>query len=158
MNQPKKQLPAAFFIPPMLLGVSVLIFFLPWVTQQKVPATEQAVEQNMVFFKEMVDKYISLNHKIPQSIKELYDDAKKNNYNKTFFNPILKHSGDMTNLQIVKQYTPEEIININPSFSSPLYAGKTGYFPQATHYTIYGHSYEGKLLMRNSKLFQLGNY
>jgi hypothetical protein len=145
-------------LPLLITGVSLLVFFMPLIMGQKQPAIQASVKQNMVFFKETVDKYISSHHHPPQTIKILHEDAKKNNYNKTFFNPISKHTGDMDNLQIITQYTDNKLSEINQNFQSRLYAGKVGYWSDGVHYTIYGHASEGRLIQEKQSLLQMGNY
>jgi hypothetical protein len=145
-------------LPLLIISISLVIFFIPMALGQKSHAIDASVKQNMDFFKETVDKYISRHHHPPKSIKDLYEDAKKNNYNKTFFNPLSKHTGDMNNLQIIVQYNAATQPQLNANFVSKLYAGKVGYWSHGIHYTLYGHGQEGKLLQENHKLLQMGNY
>lgn len=152
------QLSPAWLLIPALTGISLIVFFLPFVGGQKQPALVNSVKQNMTFFKETVDKFISIHHRPPVNIQELQADAKKNNYNKTFFNPVSKHSGDMNNLQIITQYHQSQIVQLNLEFQSPLFAGKVGFFTRGSQYVIYGHEYAGKLIQENGHLFQLGNF
>lgn len=158
MNKPLEAISTAWLLVPALISISILIFFLPFLTGQKKPALHAAIKQNMVFMKETVDKFISIHQRPPHTIQELYEDAKKNNYNKTFFNPVSKHSGDMNNLQIIVQYDIETMQKLNKSFKSPLYAGKVGYFTNGVKYALYGHTKEGNILQEQQELFLLGNY
>lgn len=158
MSRYISKLSPAASLPFLVIGISLVIFFFPMALGQKSPAIEASVKQNMIFFKETVDKYISRHHHPPKSINELYEDARKNNYNKTFFNPLSKHTGDMNNLQIIVQYNSMTRPQLTESFSSPLYAGKVGYWPHGMHYTLYGHGKAGKLILENQKILQIGNH
>lgn len=149
--------PTAWVLTPILFVLSVFIFFIPFITGQKTPAIRAAIKQNMIFMKETVDKFISFHQRPPQTIQELYEDAKNKNYNKTFFNPILKVSGDMNNLQIIVQYDSKTIKNLNKSFKSDLYIGKVGYFTDGKKYVLYGHEKDGALLQEQQELVILSN-
>jgi hypothetical protein len=148
----------AWLMLPALATISLLIFILPFLAGQKQPAVVHSVKQNMIFFQETVDKFISIHHRAPLNIQELHADAKKNNYNKTFFNPISKHSGDMNHLQIITQYNKRQLTELGPEFKSVSFAGKVGFFTDGLKYVIYGHEYAGKLIQEKETLYQIGNF
>lgn len=146
----------------MLYGVTGIfclgLFFFPLLTQQKEPAVQQAVIQNMVFFQEMITNYIKHNQNPPTDIPQLIKNARLRNYNKTLFNPINKYTGDADNSFVLFQYKAEQINALNRGQFFPDHAGKVGYYTSANHYVIYGVNRDGSLLTQDGKVYSLGNY
>lgn len=144
----------------LLVAVSLFIFFTPWVLGQKQPAIEASVKQNMEFLNEMVEKYIKRKGSPPGDMIKLVEDArnKQEHYNKTFFNPLFKSSGDAFDQQVITVYSPTIAMSIGADFSGAQYAGKTGYFTEGNRYVIYGHIQNGALLTENGKPLIFGNY
>ncbi len=144
----------------LLVAVSLFIFFTPWALGQKQPAIEASVKQNMEFLNEMVEKYIKRKGQPPGDMNQLVQDArnKEEHYNKTFFNPLLKSSGDAFDQQVIAAYSPTIAMSIESQFSGAQYAGKTGYYTEGSHYVIYGHIQNGALLTENGQPLIFGNY
>lgn len=142
----------------LLIGISLFIFFAPWISGQKQPAIEAAVKQNMDFFKGIVDKYYDNNQKYPQDLDALTREARSKHYNKTLFNPLKKNSGDLNNAQIVAQYTSLELAQLDADFQDPALGGKVGYYTDGQEYIIYGHIQEGRFLTQDGKVLAYGNY
>src|SRR5688572_2795784 len=88
----------------VLLGISVFIFFTPFVLGSKQPAIKASVRQNMDFLYEMAKKYQEKHKRPAATMDELVRDARDNRYNKTLFNPILKNSGDAFDRQLIEVY------------------------------------------------------
>lgn len=143
----------------LILGVCLFIFFVPFVLGRTQPNIEAAVQQNMAFVDEMVNKYMEKHAGVPpQSMPELFQNARNENYNKTVFNPILKNGGDINNEAIVVQYPKEVFPRINKDYTNPEYSGKTGYYTDGKVYAIYGHIQKGALLKQNGKVLIYGNF
>lgn len=142
----------------MLCSLGVLIFFTPWVFQQNPRAHHEAVKQNMRFLQEIVLKYHEENGTYPVDLNDLVKEARAKRYNKTLFNPLLKHAGDLNNNQIVSLYPENLLSSLGPEFESSLYIGKTGYFSNGAKYLIYGHLQSGKLLQENGQALMMGNF
>lgn len=141
----------------LIVGISVFIFLSPLLTGSKQPSIEASVKQNMDFLNEMVKKYIEKHKKPPLNLDVLVTDARNNRYNKTFFNPILKNTGDGIDRQIIENYSPAIYQSLNENFQGIQYSGKVGYFQNGVQYAIYGHITEGKLLKQNNKILVLSN-
>lgn len=142
----------------LLVGISLFIFFTPWVLGQKQPAIEDSVKQNMDFFKGIVEKYYEKNKKYPENLSELRNDARQNRYNKTLFNPILKNGGDLDNTQIVAKYSEMDLSQLDSNFKDPQFQGKVGYYSNGQRYLIYGHVQEGQLLTQKGQVLVYGNF
>lgn len=145
----------------LLLGAiviitSLLIFFQPLILGKKEPAIAAAVQQNMVFLKEMVEKYIQQNAAPPANLTVLLRAAREKNFNKTFFNPINKHTGDLDSRFIAVQYSPEEFKRLDANFSLALYAGMLGYYSDGKKYVIYGHGRDGSLIRQQGQISRFG--
>ena len=138
--------------------VSVMTFFLPMAFQQKEPAIADSVEQNMVFLNRMVERYIKDNKRPPDSLKKLINTAKKERYNKTFFNPVRLNGGNIDSQRMAIEYSALEVSRLGPSSLSELNAGKTGYYTDGSHYTIYGHLRHGELITRKGQILSFGNF
>ena len=144
----------------LLVAVSLFIFFMPWLLGHKQPAIDASVKQNMEFLNEMVEKYVKRKGKPPGDMNQLVLDArnKEEHYNKTFFNPLFKSSGDAFDQQVITVYSPSVAMSIDANFSGAQYAGKTGYFTEGSKYVIYGHTQNGALLTENGQILSFGNY
>ena len=153
MTSTRTRLEIAFLI----LGISLFIFFAPYVLGSKEPAIEASVKQNMDFLNEMAKKYTIKNKRPPATMDELINEARKDNYNKTLFNPIFKNSGDAIDRQIVEVYPENLYRSLGPEFQGRQYAGKTGYYADRTHYAIYGHLSNGELMKQDGKILVLSN-
>ena len=143
----------------LILGVCLFIFFVPFVMGRTQPNIEAAVQQNMAFVDERVNKYMEKHAGTPpQSMSELLQNARSENYNKTVFNPILKNGGDVNNEGIVVQYPSYVFPAINKDYTNPEYSGKTGYYTDGKAYAIYGHIQKGALLKQEGKVLVYGNF
>lgn len=147
----------------LLYGVTALfclgIFFFPLLMQQKEPAVKQAIIQNMVFFQEMITNYIKHNQTPPKDIAALLKNARTRNYNKTFFNPINKYTGDADNTFIIFQYKPGQMELFNQKGQALLdHVGQVGYYNQQAKYVIYGIGRDGLPVMQDGKIVAMGNY
>lgn len=138
------------------LGISVAIFFQPLIMGKKEPAITAAVQQNMVFLKEMVEKYQQQNAVPPANLSVLLRTAREKNFNKTFFNPINKHTGDLDSRFIAVQYSPEEFKRLDGNFSLALYAGMLGYYSDGKEYVIFGHGRDGSLIQQQGQISRFG--
>lgn len=142
----------------LLVGISILIFFTPFVLGSRQPAIEASVRQNMDFLLEMGNKYAERNKKPAPNLEALVKDARDNRYNKTFFNPILKNSGDAIDGQVVIQYNDTVYHSLGPDYHSAQNAGKTAYYTDGVKFAIYGHLQEGRLMKSNGQVLSLGNF
>lgn len=138
--------------------VSVMLFFLPYVLGQKEPAIVDGVEQNMAFLDEMVNKYIEKYKAPPTDLNTLVKDAKDNRYNKTFFNPIRLHGGNIDSERLSLTYSKEQVMRLGPGYTSELDAGKTGYYYEGLKYAIYGHGRQGVPIQKNGQILVFSNY
>lgn len=143
----------------IILGICLFIFFMPFVMGRTQPNIEAAVQQNMAFLDEMVNKYMEKHQgRPPQNLTELYNNARSEKYNKTVFNPLLKNGGDISNESIMVQYPADVFPRINKDYTNPEYTGKTGYYTDGNSYAIYGHIQGGALLKQDGKVIVYGNF
>ena len=141
----------------LIISVSAFIFFTPFVLGQKQPAIEASIKQNMTFLDGMVKKYHERFGKYPDNIDTLVNDARKNSYNKTLFNPILKNGGDANNRQIIVKYSDVDYKKIFNTSANLMFSGKTGYYTDGKKYVIYGHLKDGSLLQTQDGPLKLGD-
>lgn len=153
------QVKPVFMIVLFSALVSVMLFFLPYVLGQKEPAIVDGVEQNMAFLDEMVKKYIEKYKAPPPDLITLVKDAKgPGPYNKTFFNPVRLHGGNIDSERLSLMYSKEQVMRLTPDYTSELDAGKTGYFYDGLNYAIYGHGRQGVPIQKNGQILVFSNY